>query len=154
MGDSPEPSIRVSDAERDLARTALWEHLETDRLRPGDHEERCALAAAATTRADLEALFADLPAPHPDLSTAVAPTAVTGEPEKPPASDVPDTLAGVGLLVFVFTVPVAIMLTVIYGMWWTFFPVVGLTTLFFVLAGVVEHRLAGRADGQVSRTGL
>jgi hypothetical protein len=137
MGESP--TIRVSAAERDLAVTALWEHLGTGRLTPGEHEKRCVLAAAATTRADVEALFADLPAPHPDLSEAVAPTGTTTELRK---STPGDTMAGVGIVVLMFGTPAAIILTAKYGMWWTFFAVVGLTTLFFVLSDVVDRKRA------------
>lgn len=139
MGESPDLGIRVSDAERDLAVTALWEHLGTGRLRPGEHEERCALAAAATTRVEIEALFADLPAPHPDLSAAVAPAGAPAELEK---STLGDTMAGVGIVVLMFGTSAAIILTGKYGMWWTFFPVVGLVALFFVLSDVVDRRRA------------
>lgn len=139
MGESPDLGIRVSDAERNLAVTALWEHLGTGRLRPGEHEERCALATAATTRVELEALFADLPAPHPDLSAAVAPTGAAVESTE---STPGDALAGVGVVVLMFGTPAAIILTGKYGMWWTFFPVVGLVTLFFVLQDVADRRRA------------
>lgn len=59
--------MRVGDPERDSAVTALGVHLAQGRLRPAEHEKRCVLADIAITRAELEALFADLPEPHPDL---------------------------------------------------------------------------------------
>ncbi|ALG08994.1 DUF1707 SHOCT-like domain-containing protein [Kibdelosporangium phytohabitans] len=65
--------IRISDAERDEAVSALGAHMSTGRIDVSEYEERCGLAAAARTRADLETLFRDLPAPHPDLSSATPP---------------------------------------------------------------------------------
>ena len=62
--------IRTSNAERDEAVHALGVHLSTGRLELDEYEERCTRATAARTRGDLEALFTDLPAPHPDLSSA------------------------------------------------------------------------------------
>ena len=155
---------------------ALWEHLDSGRLTPGEHEERCAHAMAATTRAELETLFDDLPAPHPDLSAAVHPNRGTPRGKTTPPKAVPpkavppkavppkavppkavlpkavvatdadpppllsETLAGVGLLVLVAGITAAVILTVQYGMWWTFFPVVGLTIAIWVLSDVVERR--------------
>lgn len=115
-------SANVSDAERDQAMRALWDHLGTGRLTPGQHEERCARAAAATTRAELEALFADL------------------QPDPPERSTLGDVLTGVGVLVAPLGLAAAIILTGDYGMWWTFFPVIGLTILCFVLSDVVSRK--------------
>ena len=39
-----------------------------------------------------------------------------------------------------FGLPAAIYLTVQHGLWWTFFPVVGLTLLFWVLSDLVNKR--------------
>ncbi|HEX6359407.1 DUF1707 domain-containing protein [Actinophytocola sp.] len=151
MGDE---AIRVSDAERDEAVTALWTHYESGRLLAAEHEERSARAAAAKTRGDLEALFVDLPAPHPDLSAAVTVKAADPDETTPTTRDettpaTPDettpatrgeTLAGAGLMVLVCGVVAATVLTVREGMWWTFFPVVGLTTLLWVLSDVADRK--------------
>jgi hypothetical protein len=144
MGQSSDSSIRISDAERDLAVTALWEHLGTGRLDPAEHEERCTKAAVARTRAELEELFADLPAPHPDLSAAVPPTELTTKPATDLKETDGDALAGVGVVILMFGLPAAIYLTVRHNLWWTFYPVVGLTLLFWVLSDLVEKR---RRDG-------
>jgi DUF1707 SHOCT-like domain len=146
MGESPDLTIRVSDAERDLAVAALWEHLGTGRLKPGEHEERCARAMAATTRADLETLFADLPAPHPDLSAAVTTSPAGG----PAESALAVALASTGCGVLTLGIPAAIILTVVHGMWWMFLPPVGLTTLVWVLSDAVERRRARAVGRSVS----
>ncbi len=54
--------MRVGTAEREQAIALLREHYEAGRLDPAEHEARLTKAHDAVTRADLEALFADLPA--------------------------------------------------------------------------------------------
>jgi hypothetical protein len=56
------PNVRISAAERDRALQELSEHFSTGRLNPTEFEQRSAAAVAATTRNELAALFADLPA--------------------------------------------------------------------------------------------
>jgi hypothetical protein len=125
--------IRISNAERDAAVETLGEHLATGRLELGEYEERCGVAVAARTRGDLEALFTDLPAPHPDLSSAtppVNPIQRTGQLVKPstkknelqatPASNALEVVAG---LTLIFGIPGAILLTILAGQWWVFIPV-------------------------------
>jgi hypothetical protein len=60
-------AIRVGDVERNAAVTALGEHMSTGRLDLDEYGTRSAQATAARTVGDLQALFADLPAPHPPL---------------------------------------------------------------------------------------
>jgi hypothetical protein len=60
-GTPNELQVRASDGERDAAVTALRDHAAAGRLALDELEERIQAALAATTRADLEALFADLP---------------------------------------------------------------------------------------------
>ncbi|WP_041452193.1 DUF1707 SHOCT-like domain-containing protein [Hoyosella subflava] len=59
MGDVPD--IRVGHAERERAIAALNEHFSAGRLTLTEYDDRSARAVAATTRGDLDALFADLP---------------------------------------------------------------------------------------------
>jgi hypothetical protein len=66
-------AVRISDVERDEAVSTLGAHLSTGRLELDEYEERCGKAVAARTRGDIEELFTDLPAPHPDLSSATPP---------------------------------------------------------------------------------
>lgn len=136
MKKSSEPRIRIGDVERGLAEQALWEHQYAGRFKPGEHEERCARVTAATTRAELEELFTDLPAPHPDLSGVVRPD----ESDTEEVVSIGGAYAGLGLIVLVLGIPAAIILTILYGMWWTFFPVVGLTMAIWVLGYMAEVR--------------
>jgi len=137
MGKASDADIRISNAERDEAVSTLGVHLSTGRLELSEFDERCARAAAARTRGELEELFTDLPAPHPDLSSATPPTQLmqkagqlvtdpTGarkskELVETEASKALEVVAG---LTFVFGIPGAILLTIFAGAWWVFIPVV------------------------------
>jgi hypothetical protein len=59
------PDLRVSDAEREEALSALGEHLSAGRLDINEFDDRSAKVTTARTRNELSALFADLPAPKP-----------------------------------------------------------------------------------------
>jgi hypothetical protein len=63
-------TTRVGDAERERAITLLGEHWHAGRLDPAEHELRVTRARAAVTRADLDALFADLPPAGPAPESA------------------------------------------------------------------------------------
>ncbi|MFR9731074.1 DUF1707 domain-containing protein [Saccharopolyspora sp. MS10] len=60
--------LRIGDAERETAINRLGEHLTAGRLDVVEYDERCATAAGARSRAELDALFADLPGARPDRS--------------------------------------------------------------------------------------
>ncbi|MCE7003456.1 DUF1707 domain-containing protein [Kibdelosporangium philippinense] len=143
-----EGTIRISDAEREEAVTKLGEHMTTGRLDLSEYEERCGQAAAARTRADLEALFEDLPAPHPDLSSATRPVDLvkkTGQlvsrssKVETPATAALDAIAEVA---FVVGIPAAILLTIFLGMWWLFIPVGAV----LVIAGSASDAAKKRAE--------
>src|SRR6476469_1286907 len=139
--------IRVSNEERDAAVTTLGVHLSTGRLELSEYEERCGQAAVARTRGELEALFTDLPAPHPDLSSASPPAQLiqkAGQLVSPPMRgrktelvEAPESKAMemVAGLAFGIGIPSAILLTVFLGLWWVFIPV-----------GVVLMVAGGTAD--------
>jgi hypothetical protein len=80
--------LRVSDAERESAMTALGEHMSAGRLNIDEYGERSAQVTAAKTRGELSALFGDLPAPHPVLGggpqPAPAPVAAPVPQPMPP----------------------------------------------------------------------
>lgn len=57
-------SIRVGTAEREETVAVLNAHRAAGRLTGEEYEDRSVRAAAARTRGDLDALFADLPLPH------------------------------------------------------------------------------------------
>jgi len=66
---SPQPPpadlLRVGDAERQQAVTALGEHYAAGRLDQDEYDTRIQTAYAARTRVDLQGLFGDLPEPVP-----------------------------------------------------------------------------------------
>jgi hypothetical protein len=70
--------VRVGDQERNAALEALGEHLSAGRLDLDEYGERSAEVTTARTVADLEALFDDLPAPHPQLSGWALPAVRAG----------------------------------------------------------------------------
>ena len=57
--------MRIGDAEREGALTALGEHMSVGRLDVDEYGDRSAKAAIAKTRSELTALFSDLPEPRP-----------------------------------------------------------------------------------------
>ncbi|MFC4859334.1 DUF1707 SHOCT-like domain-containing protein [Actinophytocola glycyrrhizae] len=125
--------IRTSAAERDEAVAALGVHLSNGRLDIDEYEERCGRATTARTCGDLEVLFTDLPAPHPDLSSATPVQLVqkTGQLVGPPrrrGKDLVETPASRALevvagMAFLVGLPAAILLTIFLGQWWVFIPV-------------------------------
>lgn len=132
--------VRVSDAERFAALSALGEHLSTGRLDIAEYDERCGLATLARTRGQLEALFYDLPTPHPDLSAATRPARRPAakqcvsrkEDLSTPASQAFGLIGGMSV---VFGVPAAIVLTIIAGAWWMFMVV---PSIMFTAGGLSE----------------
>lgn len=136
MAKASDADIRISNAERDEAVETLGVHLSTGRLELAEFEERSGRAAAARTRGELEELFTDLPAPHPDLSSATPPAPLiqkAGQLVTDPAgrrkskelveTDASKALEAVAGLAFVFGIPGAILLTIFAGAWWVFIPV-------------------------------
>ena len=65
MSPDPRPGLRLSDAEREAAVSALGEHYAAGRLTREEYDERSDRAYAARTAAEVVPLFTDLPAPHP-----------------------------------------------------------------------------------------
>ena len=59
------PGLRVGHDERAAAMHALDAHFEAGRLDVTEYSERSGTAGTATYRHELDALFTDLPAPHP-----------------------------------------------------------------------------------------
>jgi len=58
---SPQAEIRIGDAEREQAVSALGEHYLAGRLTQEEYDERAAAAWSAKTRSQLQPLFWDLP---------------------------------------------------------------------------------------------
>ena len=61
---TPQPEIRIGDAEREAAVTALGEHYAAGRLTKEEFDERAGIAWSAKTNSALWPLFADLPRPQ------------------------------------------------------------------------------------------
>ncbi len=73
---TPDPrSIRIGNAEREQAVTALGDHFAQGRLNPEEFEERMTAAYAARTAHDLDRLFEDLPGAPGPCQTGPFPTA-------------------------------------------------------------------------------
>src|ERR1700722_18710167 len=64
------PLIRIGTKERESAYAALNTHLEAGRLDPEEYGDRYAAVSVARTRPELQAPFADRPAPHPFSAAA------------------------------------------------------------------------------------
>ncbi|MEP6562303.1 MAG: DUF1707 domain-containing protein [Nakamurella sp.] len=76
--ESDPSNFRIGDAERNSAMDALGEHLSSGRIDLDEFGTRSAQITQARTVADLNALFTDLPAPHPaiaGLQPAIRPAA-------------------------------------------------------------------------------
>jgi hypothetical protein len=61
---TPQPEIRIGDAEREAAVSALGEHYAAGRLTKEEYDERAGIAWTAKTNSVLWPLFADLPRPQ------------------------------------------------------------------------------------------
>ncbi|AGP31424.1 DUF1707 SHOCT-like domain-containing protein [Corynebacterium terpenotabidum] len=64
MNDPHDPRdnhVRIGDADRERAMSLLGAHFADGRLEVTEYDERCRAVAEARTRADLDALFTDLP---------------------------------------------------------------------------------------------
>ena len=61
---SPQPEMRIGDAEREAAVEALGEHFAAGRLTKDEYDERAERAWTARTSSQLYPLFADLPRPQ------------------------------------------------------------------------------------------
>jgi hypothetical protein len=78
--------LRIGTRERELAMGALDEHLREGRLDPTEYAERSAIAANARFRSEIDALFTDLPAPHPAHPAATSTVPDGGPVPAPPAT--------------------------------------------------------------------
>jgi hypothetical protein len=75
-GAVPAKAMRISDTDRNSAIKALGEHLAAGRITLDEYGDRTAKVTLTRTAGDLDALFEDLPAPHPTLSVIPAGSAL------------------------------------------------------------------------------
>lgn len=113
-------NVRIGTTEREEAVRALAEHMSQGRLEIGEYDQRCALVVEARTRAELAAIFEDLPEPNPMLNKP--------EPEPVVATQPPlvekhrdNTKLIIGGFV-IFAVAAIITVTAILGEWWALIP--------------------------------
>jgi hypothetical protein len=112
--------MRIGDADRETALTALGEHMSAGRIDLDEYGERSAKVTAAKTRGELAELFADLPQPHPVFGAPPA-TSTAVEPPKPPGQ-LSYTDRPLGQRVAAAILPVlfagAIVLGITTHIWW------------------------------------
>lgn len=130
-----EPDLRISDAERAEALTALGEHFAVGRLQLTEYDQRAAQVAAALTRGELRALFTDLPAPHPSFPgepAQVVRAAPGGAVAVPDQRTPAQRAAAVSLVVMgAAFIPLIIFL----GWWWWIFVIMGVGAVYGSLWG-------------------
>lgn len=134
-------NVRIGDSERDESVALLAEHFSKGRLSPAEHEERRNAAKSATLRGELEALFEDLPVPHPDLSygmpaVAAKPAEVVRKQNTPLSS----ALAVIGVLLLFLGIPGTIVLGFTLGLWWTIAPVVVLMISMWIASDLTAKK--------------
>src|SRR3954468_3369104 len=114
---TPQPEIRIGDAEREAAVTALGEHYGAVRLTKEEFDERAGIAWTAKTNSTLWPLFADLPRPQ----AGPRPTQSTS-PGRPRSDHRPGWvkfgLAPVLMVVIALTVIAHLPVRVLVGIFW------------------------------------
>ncbi|NHD19056.1 MULTISPECIES: DUF1707 domain-containing protein [unclassified Actinopolyspora] len=116
--------IRIGDRDRDRAVALLGEHFSAGRLEIDEFDERCRRATAALYRADVAALFSDLPEPHPEVLAAPVEVGSRGTGERVPRR-VRASVVGISVVValvalLVVTKQVWIVLPM-FGFWFAWF---------------------------------
>ena len=150
---------RIGDVERDRAAEYLREHMSVGRLTQDEFDERLTAALQARTAADLEPLFADLPAPKPGQETepAGSPWPVYQAPSVPVPSDLSPAGSSSSSLQPIGTMPsgtVANVLTTLAGVAWALFIFsfwVGAGVWWLVFVPIVLSSIAGRQRQELNR---
>jgi hypothetical protein len=122
-GDTRNPDLRVSQAERDEVAAALARHYADGRLSVSEYEERVAAALEARTARDFDPLLADLPGPAPAPAAAATAARVAG----PAVGDWGRRAPNIPRILAVATVLVIAMGS---GLWflWLLWPALALTS--------------------------
>ncbi len=152
-GDSAQ---RVGDADRQAAITALGEHWRAGRLDPAEHERRTTAAYSAVTRADLQALFADLPGGLPVGPPSPASTVSRGVASAPPAEG--EEAGGAGLVpagswvaahrdALMGVTPFVALILFFTTKWWVWFLLIpAMGTILYAGGDQGRRRQRGRGD--------
>jgi DUF1707 SHOCT-like domain len=115
-------NVRIGTSEREDAVRALAEHMTEGRLDVSEYDQRCALAASARTRAELAAIFDDLPDPNP-VSRIVHPVPVPATPQGSPLVEKDRNNTKAIIIGFVvFSIAAIVTVTAILGEWWALIP--------------------------------
>src|SRR3954454_20966204 len=114
---TPQPEIRIGDAEREAAVTALGEHYAAGRLTKEEFDERAGIAWTAKTNSTLWPLFADLP--RPQAGPRPTPSATAGRARSDHRTGwVKFGLAPVLMAVIALTVITHLPVLVLVGFFW------------------------------------
>lgn len=119
-------AVRIGDRERDQATDCLREHMAAGRLDPAEFDHRIEIALTARYAEDLRPLFADLPAPRPDLPTvrsqpAAAPTAVVAPTAPKPAPPVRSSAGWRTVTAVAWAVAIIACFASGWHLWWLLF---------------------------------
>ena len=127
---TPQPEVRVGDAEREQAVSALGEHYMAGRLSKEEYDERTATAWKAKTRSQLDPLFWDLPRiPQQVVRPVAAPTPPRG------SSGGRSRRRGFG---FPVLVAIGVLLAALGAPWWTWL-ILAWLGFSGILAGIGFH---------------
>jgi hypothetical protein len=135
MGQARYMNVRIGDAERTESVELLTEHFNAGRLSPAEHEERREKAKAALIRSEIEVLFEDLPAPHPDMSAALPPEPTEAEIRASRETTASETWAGIAGVLVILGVPAVLILGFTDGLWWLFAPLAAVV----IIAGLLSE---------------
>ena len=147
-------SMRVSDADREAATTALGEHMSTGRLTIDEYGDRAARVSTAKTRRDVLELFDDLPRPWPDFSGVNQAAPTTPVEPMPKVAPAVRAHGGVGWAVAAaipLTWLASVVAVLITGYWAIFLLPFLLTILGAVMLGRGVHRVGKRMIGNFSQ---
>jgi uncharacterized protein DUF1707 len=133
-------NVRIGDAERDESVTLLAQHFTAGRLSPAEHEDRRSRAVIAVIRSEIETLFADLPAPHPDMSAARPPQPTPAEIEAQQETPLSNALAVAGGVDLLLGIPAGVILGFALGLWWLLLPIAALFVVCMSLSELAKKR--------------
>lgn len=126
--------LRIGTPERLAAQDALEAHLIAQRIDSAEYEQRVQSCQQARSQAELLRIFADLPAPHPELPAVPGPSTRVDEAD----DDVPPLAAAI-LLALLLGLPVAVILGFVYGAWWTLAVPVAVSVVLAFTADVLSR---------------
>ena len=143
--ESSEPHIHIGNNKRATAMQTLDDHLSAGRLEPDEYGDRVAKASVARTREELEALFVDLPEPHPRWGAQLAAPAPAPPPRRPEPADADrddGVLGGRAGAVVVALAPIVALALFFATRWWVWFLLIPAVAV--VVYGGRDHRRRGR----------